>query len=210
MKHITFYLDFISPYAYLAFEQLPLALMGHSYSVTYKPMVLGAVLKHHGQLGPAEIAGKREWAYRQVLWLAKTQGVNLQLPAQHPFKPLPLLRLAVACDAQGLPNRYVCDNVFKHVWQGGGDATDPARLHALTNLLAPSRAPQSDEVKTQLKAHTDDALAQGVFGTPSLVVDGKLFWGLDALPMLQAYLAGDPWFDSAWHGAAGDQSEFLS
>jgi len=202
VKHITFYLDFISPYAYLAFEQLPLALMGHSYSVSYKPILFAALLKHHGQLGPAEIASKREWTYRQVLWQAKTQGVDLQMPTQHPFNPLPLLRLAVACDAQGWPNRYVCDTVFKHVWQGGHHATEAARLQALTDLLAPSRAPQSEEVKAQLKAHTDEAIAQGVFGVPTLVVDGKLFWGLDALPLLQAYLAGDPWFDSAWDAAA--------
>lgn len=202
MKHITFYLDFISPYAYLAFEALPVALMGHSYSVTYKPLLFAALLKHHGQLGPAEIAGKREWTYRQVLWQARAQGVDLQLPAQHPFNPLPLLRLAVACDAQGLPNRYVCETLFKHVWQGGLDAADPQRLQALTDGLAPSRALQSDTAKAQLKAHTDEAIAQGVFGVPTFAVDGKLFWGLDALPMLQAYLAGDPWFDTAWDAAA--------
>ena len=66
MKHITFYLDFISPYAYLAFEKLPEALMGNSYSVTYQPVLLAALLKQHGQLGPAEIAPKRDWTYRQV------------------------------------------------------------------------------------------------------------------------------------------------
>ena len=83
MKHITCYLDFISPYAYLAFEKLPEALMGHSYRVTYKPILFAALLKHHGQLGPAEIPSKRDWTYRQVLWLAHTQGVELQLPASH-------------------------------------------------------------------------------------------------------------------------------
>ena len=202
MKHITFYLDFISPYAYLAFEKLPLALMGHSYSVTYKPILFAALLKHHGQLGPAEIAGKREWTYRQVLWQAKALDVDLHMPTQHPFNPLALLRLAVACDAHGLPNRYVCETIFKHVWQGGHDAADPQRLQALTQLLAPGSAPQSDAVKAQLKAHTDEAIAQGVFGVPTFAVDGKLFWGLDALPMLQAYLAGDPWFDTAWDAAA--------
>lgn len=202
MKHITFYLDFISPYAYLAFEALPVSLMGHSYSVTYKPLLFAALLKHHGQLGPAEMAGKREWTYRQVLWQAKALDVDLHMPAQHPFNPLPLLRLAVACDVHGLPNRYVCETIFKHVWQGGLDAADPQRLQALTDLLAPGSAPQSDAVKAQLKAHTDEAIAQGVFGVPTFAVDGKLFWGLDALPMLRAYLAGDPWFDSAWEGAA--------
>lgn len=199
MKHITFYLDFISPYSYLAFEKLPQALMGHSYSVTYKPVLFAALLKHHGQLGPAEISGKREWTYRQVLWLALTNGVALQLPASHPFNPLALLRLAVACNAQGLPNRFVCETLFRHVWQGGLEATDGQRLQAVTQQLAPQRAVTSLEVKAQLKMHTDEAIAAGVFGVPTYEVDGKLFWGFDALPMLWAYLAGDAWFDGAWN-----------
>ena len=202
MKHITFYLDFISPYAYLAFEQLPVALMGHSYSVTYKPILFAALLKHHGQLGPAEIAPKRDWTYRQVLWLAHTQGVDLQLPASHPFNPLGLLRLAVASQAQGEPNRYVCETLFRHVWQGGAPADDATRLAALTAQLHPARSAQDATVKDQLKAHTNEALALGVFGVPTLVVDGKLFWGLDALPMLAAYLAGDPWFEAPWDSVA--------
>ena len=203
MKHITFYLDFISPYAYLAFEKLPQALMGHSYSVTYKPILFAALLKHHGQLGPAEMPPKRDWTYRQVQWLAHTQGVELQLPASHPFNPLALLRLAVASDARGEPNRYVCETLFRHVWRGGAEAADAQRLQALTQQLGFTRDANSDEVKAQLKAHTEEALALGVFGVPTLVVDGKLFWGLDALPMLRAYLAGDPWFEGgAWDAAA--------
>jgi 2-hydroxychromene-2-carboxylate isomerase len=202
MKHITFYLDFISPYAWLAFEKLPVTLMGHSYSVSYKPILFAALLKQHGQLGPAEIAPKRDWTYRQVLWLAHSQGVDLQLPASHPFNPLALLRLAVACEARGTPNRYVCETLFRHVWQGGLEATDAARLAALTAQLGPARGVNSDEVKAQLKANTDEALQRGVFGVPTLVVDDKLFWGLDALPMLQAYLAGDPWFDRQWDAVA--------
>jgi 2-hydroxychromene-2-carboxylate isomerase len=203
MKHITFYLDFISPYAYLAFEKLPVALMGHSYSVTYKPILFAALLKHHGQLGPAEMPSKRDWTYRQVQWLAHTQGVELQLPASHPFNPLALLRLAVASDARGEPNRYMCETLFRHVWRGGAEAADAQRLQALTQQLGFTRDANSDEVKARLKAHTDEALALGVFGVPTLVVDGKLFWGLDALPMLRAYLAGDPWFEGgAWDAAA--------
>ncbi len=203
MKHITFYLDFISPYAYLAFEKLPQALMGHSYSVTYKPVLFAALLKHNGQLGPAEIPGKRDWTYRQVLWLAKEHGIELQLPVSHPFNPLALLRLALACDAQGLPNRYVCETLFRHVWRGAAEAADPSRLQFVTQQLEPSRAVNSEEVKAQLKAHTDEAIALGVFGVPTLAVDDKLFWGLDALPMLQQYLAGDPWFAGPdWEVAA--------
>ena len=202
MKHITFYLDFISPYAYLAFERLPEALEGLSYSVSYQPVLFAAMLKHHGQLGPAEIAPKRDWTYRQVLWLAHSLGLELQMPASHPFNPLALLRLAVACSAQGEPNRYVVETLFRHVWRGGAEAADPQRLQALTQQLEPRRAVNSDEVKTQLKSNTDEAVKLGIFGVPAFKVDEKLFWGFDALPMLRAYLAGDPWFDGPWISAA--------
>lgn len=203
MKQINFHFDFISPYAYLAFERLPLALEGLSYAVDYRPVLFAALLKQHGQLGPAEIPGKRDWTYRQVLWLAHAAGVPMQMPASHPFNPLPLLRLALACGEGGTANRYVCETIFRHVWRGGEDAGDPGRIDALKALLSPKREMNADGVKAELKANTDDAIARGLFGVPTLEVDGKLFWGLDSLPMLRAYLEGDAWFASgAWDSAA--------
>ena len=203
MKQITFFLDFISPYAYLAFKALPDALQGLSYAVRYQPVFLGGLLKHSKVLGPAEVPGKREWVYRQAQWMAHAQGVPLDMPAAHPFNPLGLLRLAVASDPHGLPNRYVCETLFRHVWEGGQDAADAERLQALTAELAPARDPSSDAVRDQLKAHTESAIAQGVFGVPSYAVNGKVFWGLDALPMLRDYLMGGAWFaDSTWEDAS--------
>lgn len=203
MKHITCYLDFISPFAWLAFDALPDVLQGHSYQVTYQPVLLGAILRHHGQLGPAEIPSKREWTYRHVQWLGQRQGLDLQLPVAHPFTPLPLLRLGIAAQAQGLPNRYVCETLFRHVWEGGLDAVDPARLSQLQETLAPVLDPNGPEVKALLRSHTEQAVARGVFGVPSFEVDGKLFWGLDALPMLRDYLDGNPWFEgTGWSQAA--------
>jgi 2-hydroxychromene-2-carboxylate isomerase len=61
--------------------------------------------------------------------------------------------------------------------------------------LAPARDPQSGEVKQSLKDNTDLAIARGIFGVPTVEVDGRLFWGVDSLEMLVAYLRGDPWFD---------------
>ena len=203
MKHITFYLDFISPYAYLAFEQLPQALQGLSYSVDYRPVLFAGLLKHHGQLGPAEISGKRDWTYRQVLWLAHRHGTALQMPAAHPFNPLALLRLALACGAEGKANRFACETIFRHVWRGGADATDASRVDALKQLLQPARDIADEGVKAELKANTDQAITRGLFGVPACTVDDKLFWGFDALPMLRAYLEGDAWFAGGdWEGAA--------
>jgi 2-hydroxychromene-2-carboxylate isomerase len=210
MKEIHFYFDFISPYAWLAFQALPQALKGISHEVHYHPVVFGAMLKHHGQLGPAEILGKRDWTYRQVMWQAKQQGTDLKMPAAHPFNSLALLRLAVAAassNMQGQPNRYVVETIFRHVWCEGLDAADPDRLATLQAHLAsrPSvdlQDPQSAEVKQLLQQQTQQAIDLGLFGVPSMVVDGQVFWGNDALPMLRAYLEGDTWFESAdWRDA---------
>ncbi|MDA7417725.1 2-hydroxychromene-2-carboxylate isomerase [Xenophilus arseniciresistens] len=194
MKHIDFYLDFISPYAYLAFEHLPQALEGLSYSVDYRPVLLGAVIRHHGQLGPAEIPVKRSWTYRHVMWLGHAHGIPIDMPATHPYNPLPHLRLALAASGAAHTSRLLTETLFREVWRGGAEAADPARLAALQARLAPALAPDDAAVKARLKANTEEALARGVFGVPAFVVDEQLFWGFDSLPALRAYLQGDPWF----------------
>ena len=210
LHEIDFFYDPISPYAHLAFERLPQALMGLSVVVRYKPVLFAALLKVHGQLGPAEIPAKRDWTYRQVLWLAQHHGVRLDMPAAHPFNPLPLLRLGLATatdDAPGDTNRCVTEVLFHHVWRGGGDPVGPERLANLQQQLQdhmrqrqkPWLAPDGDEVKARLRRNTDEALALGLFGVPAVVSGGRVFWGLDALPMLRDSLEGGAWFrGEAW------------
>lgn len=205
MKHLTFWFDPISPFAHLAFERLPQLLEGVSHSVTYRPVLFAALLAHWGQKGPAEVEPKRAWTFRHVHWLAHRHGIELATPAQHPFNPLALLRLLLACTPHttGTPNRFVCETVLRHVWHGGADANEPQRLTALTQALAPRRDPADVSVKQALKDATAQALALGIFGVPTVEVDGRLFWGHDGLDMLNAYLRGDAWFDGAAWDAEG-------
>jgi len=207
MKVVDFWFDALSPYAWLAFDRLPQALEGLNVVVNHQPLLLAGLLAHWGQKGPAEITPKRAWTYRQVLWLAQQQGTPLQLPRPHPFNPLALQRLAVAAaPAGGTPNRRTVDLLFRHVWcSDGADPNDPAALAALTTAVAPLRDPAGDEVKAELRQRTEAAVALGLFGVPTLVCDGRLFFGLDALPMLRAALAGDAWFDTPAWQEAGDQ-----
>ncbi|WP_428422088.1 2-hydroxychromene-2-carboxylate isomerase [Methylibium sp.] len=204
MKHLQFWFDPISPYAYLAFEQLPQALEGLSYSVDYRPVLFAGLLKQWGQKGPAEIEPKRAWTFRQIAWASHRFGIAVDTPAQHPFNPLALLRLLHASAAAGgAPNRRACELVLRHVWRGGADANDAQRLEALHTELAPPRDPADEAVKQSLKDLTAQAIERGVFGVPTIELDGRLFWGLDALEMVAACLRGDPWFDGpAWDAAA--------
>ena len=88
------YFDFISPFAFL---QLPRVLaLRARVEIVPVPIVFGAVLAHHGQLGPAEIAAKRAFTYRYVQWQADRAGIALRFPPAHPFNPLAALRLCVA------------------------------------------------------------------------------------------------------------------
>ena len=208
MKHITFYLDFVSPYAWLALEQMPKALQGLSYHMEYRPVLLGALLQADANPGPAGIPAKRLWTYRHVSWLGQSLGIPLQMPAQHPFNPLPLLRLALAHGRDGCINRFVAQQVLQHAWVGGHDANDAQSLQALRELLQEQKQgdERGDEVKQWLRTNTDQAKQAGVFGVPAWEVDGKVFWGLDALPMLRSYLQGDAWFEPQWEAAAQVES----
>jgi 2-hydroxychromene-2-carboxylate isomerase len=201
MKQLVFHLDVISPFAYLAFERLPQVLQGCNVVVHYRPVLFAGLLQHWGHKGPAEIEPKRAWTFRHVAWLAQHHGIPLHTPAVHPFNPLALLRLTLACG----PNRQVVQAVMNHVWLGGGDASDPTRLAALTAQLAPAQDPNGDAVKQQLRSNTQAAINAGLFGVPAFELDGRLFWGLDALPMLREAVLGSAWFDGpAWdaEGAA--------
>lgn len=202
MKQITFYLDFVSPYAWLAFERLPHALKGLSYSVKYRPILLGALLQAQNNPGSVGIPAKRDWTYRHATWLGHVLEVPLQMPSQHPFNSRPLLHMALACSRDGSINRFTAGTFLRHVWQGGLDAMAPARLDALGTVLAEQYQQGGTDPQNQLWANIEAAADRGVFGVPTFEVDGKLFWGLDSLPMLRAYLAGDAWFERQWNAPA--------
>ena len=92
---------------------------------------------------------------------------------------------------------------MRHVWTTGEDAADPVRLAALTEALSPTRDPSSAEVKAELRASTDEAIALGLFGVPTFGLEGRLFWGLDALTMLRAAVRDEAWFEGPGWDAAG-------
>ena len=170
---IRWYFDFISPFSYLHWQKVK-AL---PHAVTPVPIVFGAVLAAHGQKGPAEIAGKREFTYRHVLWQARQEGVALRFPPAHPFNPLAALRLCVAAGS----TVQAVDVLFDRIWKLGeaGDSIE-SLAPVLSVLGVDATEAQGDAAKAQLRANTEAAIAAGVFGVPTLAFDGNLFWGNDA------------------------------
>lgn len=190
---IDWYFDFLSPFAYLQWQRLrdlPCAA-----DIACRPVLLAALLQHHGQKGPAEIAEKRRFTYRHVQWKADRAGVPLRFPPAHPFNPLPTLRLCAHAGASAAS----IDALFNHVWRDGQRADDAQALAPVAAALGiddVAAALADPAAKARLQENYERAVAQGVFGVPSLVVDGRLFWGEDATAMFEHYLADPAYFDS--------------
>jgi hypothetical protein len=93
--------------------------------------------------------------------------------------------------------------VFEYVWTGGGDPEDADRFEALRATLNPAIDSNSERSSVSCARRPTPQSRQGVFGVPTFAVDGKSFWGQDALPMLRDYLANGRWFHS---GAMGENA----
>jgi len=178
---VDWYFDFVSPYSYIALHRL----RELPQPVNYKPALFAGLLNHWGQKGPAEIPAKRRWTYRWCTWWAKELGIPFRFPAEHPFNPLHHLRLALACGSR--PDAV--KRIFESIWVSGANASDPHSFAALCRDLNIEQAELAGApVKQALRKNTEEAAARGVFGVPSFVVDGEVFWGADALGFLNAYL----------------------
>ena len=201
---VHFYFDFVSPYACLAFHQLPRALDGLAYQVRYRPVLLGGLLKAHGTPPPVDMPQRMAWSRQHTRWLAQQMDMPFDWPVQHPFAPFPWLRMALAASPQGEPGRQVCGTLFDAIWRTGVQADDAGLQQQvwqqLTGLLPEVRDPASPEVKAGLIANGEEALSHGVWGVPTLVLmpqeegaAAELFWGQDGLPLLrEALLARQP------------------
>ena len=189
MKNLDWYFDFVSPYSYLQREIL------HTLGaeIRYKPVLLGGLLKAWGQKGPVEIPEKRRITYRNALWVADQHRIPLKFPPAHPFNPLKALRLAIVLDND--PKAITA--IFRFIWQRGESIEhEPGwkklcaelKVENIEAKIADSR------IKETLRKNGEDALGLGVFGVPTAVVDGELFWGFDSTPMLKSYLANPEMF----------------
>jgi len=184
------YFDFVSPFSYLQCERL----QSHAASIRPHPVVFAAILDANGQKGPAEIVAKRVFTYRFVVWQAKALGIPFKFPHAHPFSPIPLLRLAIACDCR----LDAITRIFRFVWRDGRLPDLPIEWAELATMLGVADAAAriaTAEVKDELRTNTDAAIACGVFGVPTLVMGSELFWGADATAMAADYVAAGCRYD---------------
>lgn len=199
MRRLLFHFDFISPFAYLGWTQLPALAARHQLEVTPIPTLFAALLAEGKTRGPAEIPAKRRYFFRDAFRTAHLLGVPIAMPPGHPFNPLLALRVASLPLAAAERERIIIA-IYEAVWARGEAIDSPELLTlALERAQLDGRAlvARAPEAKDALRRATDDAIAHHVFGVPTVrVVDeaaeeDELFWGVDSFHHVDRYLSGN-------------------
>ncbi len=188
---LYFFFDYISHNAYLAWTQLPPLARKYGLTIEPVPVLFAGLLSHYKQVGPAEVPAKSRWMLWNVLRKAKALNIPLAPPHSHPFNPLAPLR-ATCCEMSGAERLILVDKLFRATWAESQPVSEAATVARLAGEAVVVES-QTESVKTKLRANTDDALQAGVFGVPTMLVRGELFWGFDDLEYLEQFLDGrDP------------------
>ncbi|MBU4531603.1 MAG: 2-hydroxychromene-2-carboxylate isomerase [Hoeflea sp.] len=193
-RTIDFHYDLLSPFAHVALKRM--AELPEDVTVRPVPVLLGAILAHWGQRGPAEISAKRLHTYRLSVFLGRKHGLDMRFPPRHPFNPLKALRLLAGSDA----DLATVQRGFNFVFEQGRAPDTDEELSAFAEATGLPVSLAGDEAaKAALRANTERAIERGVFGVPSFVCPAEpghaVFWGVDAFDMLLAWLDDEMMFD---------------
>jgi 2-hydroxychromene-2-carboxylate isomerase len=196
---IDFYFEFASPYGYLASTQIDALAARHGRTVAWHPIMLGAAFKETGARPLMQTPLKGPYLRHDVPRFARLLGVPLTLP---PVMPMNSLAASRAClwleeNDRELAKR-LAQALFHAHWGEGHDLGQPEAVADVADLLGIERAEllvavADQRIKDRLKAQTQAAIERGVFGSPSIVVDGEPFWGADRLAQVEAWLARGGW-----------------
>ncbi|MCC1496199.1 2-hydroxychromene-2-carboxylate isomerase [Alcanivorax sp. 1008] len=192
-KQIECFFDFGSPATYLVWTQLPALAAKHNAKLVWRPMLLGAVFKATGNQSPAMNPAKGRYMLVDFQRYAESYGVPMKFSPFFPINTMMLMRGAVALQEDPRFDDYL-NTVFTAIWveeQNMGQPEVVASVLQKAGFDAQVLLAQcSDEaVKEKLKANTEEAVARGAFGAPTIYIDGEMFFGQDRLPMIEKALS---------------------
>jgi len=190
MPHqLEYFFDYSCPFAYLGSTRAPAlaALMGAS--LVYRPILLGGVFRANDtpqRLFEAQVPPKAAHNLMDMKRWAALYGVPLEMPPAHPMRTVEALRatLVTGCDPQ------VIQGFYRAYWAEGKAISEPEVLRAVLTAAGHDADDvlariATDEVKNDLRARTDEAIALGIFGVPVYRLDGgPIFWGQDRMPQV--------------------------
>ena len=202
---LHFYFDFISPFGYFASLRIDALAARHGRSVQWHPMLLGvSVMKIMGLKPLLDTPLKGPYTARDVRRYARLHSITLGRATDAPMmNPLTTGR-AFAWAKRHCPDvaKSLAEAMLHAYWHDGVDLSEPAALLSIrlppevsatisaADLVA---AVQSNEAAQLLRNEVDASLKASVFGSPTVVVDGEMFWGVDKLEQVETWLARGGW-----------------
>jgi 2-hydroxychromene-2-carboxylate isomerase len=195
---IDFYFDFSSPYSYIASEWIEALAARHGRTVNWKAILLGATFQAAELRSPVSHPIKREYSIRDFERSARFAGVPLKMPEVFPIATQNAARLFWWLKAKR--DTTACQwarHCLRAYFARGVNLSDNDALKGLAAEfgLDPAEAEaiwSNPEWKLRLKAANDAAIAAGIFGAPSFVIDGEPFWGNDRRAQIERWLASGP------------------
>ncbi len=196
-RTIDYYFATISPWAYLGHDRFAALAQKHGASVVVKPMNLGEVFPVSGGLPLSKRAPQRQ-AYRLVELKRWSQLLNKPMNLQPKFFPVNgdlAACFILAAAEKSMPQALtLAGAVGRAIWEQERDVADAATLQTIAGetglpVAALASRAQAPEIAAKYAALTQEAIARGVFGAPSYIVEDELFWGQDRLDFLDRKLA---------------------
>ncbi len=191
---VELFWDPASSYSYLASTQIDAVLAGSGAVLHWRPFLLGAAFKASGNQPPVAVPAKGAHLFVDLQRWAQLYGVGICTPKSFPLNSLLPTRAATVVARTADGPRFAKALLAAH-WRDGRDISDANELGAICTTMgldaeAILEQAQGQDIKDELRATTEDAIARGAFGAPTLFVGESMFWGNDRLDMVRALLDG--------------------
>ena len=185
IKPFEFYFDFASPYAFLAHEQIKKIEKENSIQVKYMPILLNGLLKLAGIKANMDIPIKGKYMIKDCKLCAEKNNIDFKFNNYFPIVTLNLMRCVLIAEKKGFAKIFI-NKVYDSIWKDGLNLNDQSIVHKLIkNLDLNPEIFLTESIdqnnKDELRKRTDEAFEKGVFGSPSFIVNNKIFWGQDRL-----------------------------
>ena len=183
-KVIDFYFDFISPYSYIAHQEIKLIDIKDEIKFDYKPILLGGLHKLGNITAPAFNERKMKNMKNDCEIISKKNKISFKWNDKFPINSLYLMRGFISIDHQ-YKNKYL-DTCFDAYWKNNVDISIEKNINNILDACKIDKKNffdkiQEQQIKDELKSCTDEAFKKDIFGAPTFIVNNKLFWGQDRL-----------------------------
>lgn len=182
---IDFYFDLVSPYTYIATQQLPALADRYSAEVRWHPVLVGGLFKLIGNTAPLTLPARAKNNYKDMQRLMAYYGIEFYMPKVFPFSSLLAMRCLCAIPADQLASK--AERIFMAAWSEKQDVTQADVLVQLLGADTVAKA-EDESIKEKLKDNTAELAQRGGFGVPTFFVGDEMFFGQDRLFLLEDYL----------------------